>query len=267
MTEQDEPNTGGSGEFARNHAMPLPADTGSRRISANARELITRRVRPRGALVLILAIGIALFFCLSLAASQVYSAVTDSDGVAGLDRPALDLALALRTPWLDTFLTWYTNAAGKIGMPAIAIAALLIFTIRQKSWTPALLILAAAGGSLLMTVAGKLIFGRDRPPLADAVPPYEYSASFPSGHTLNATAIIGIIAYLLVLRQTSRTLRVVTISIAAFVILTTGLTRIFLGHHWFTDVLFAWFLGLAWLVLIITAHRIYLALRRWRGDH
>jgi membrane-associated phospholipid phosphatase len=63
-----------------------------------------------------------------------------------------------------------------------------------------LLIAATAAGSLTLTVVGKALVGRVRPAPADAVPPYELSASFPSGHTLNAVALAGIVAYLLVRR-------------------------------------------------------------------
>lgn len=218
-------------------------------------------VGARGSLVVILVIGAVVAFLLSVAASRVYDAITETDGVAGLDKPILSFALTLRSPTLDAVITGYTDVAGPIGMPIIAVAAILFLSLRRKSWTPAILIAAAGAGSLLMTVAGKDIIGRVRPPLADAVPPYEYSPSFPSGHTLNAVAVAGIIAYLIILRRTSVATRVIPVTIAAVFALTIGLTRIFLGHHWFTDVLAGWALGAAWLALVITAHRLYLTTR------
>jgi undecaprenyl-diphosphatase len=147
-------------------------------------------------------------------------------------------------------------------MPIVAGIIMLVLALRRRSWTPVILIAAAAAGSLLMTVAGKQLIGRARPPLADAVPPYEHSASFPSGHALNAVVIAGVVAYLLVLRQHSPGARMLTIAVAALFALTIGLSRVFLGHHWFTDVLAAWTLGAAWLALVITAHRLYLTTRR-----
>ena len=44
--------------------------------------------------------------------------------------------------------------------------------------------------------------------------------------------------------------------------LAMGLSRVFMGHHWLTDVIFAWLLGAAWLALVITSHRLFLTLRR-----
>ena len=89
-----------------------------------------------------------------------------------------------------------------------------------------------------------------------------YSASFPSGHTLNAVAVVGTIAYLLILRQTSTCARAITVTAATLFALTIGLSRVFLGHHWFTDVVAAWLLGAAWLALVIMAHRLYITVRR-----
>ncbi|MCU1422994.1 MAG: hypothetical protein JWN36_2645 [Microbacteriaceae bacterium] len=226
--------------------------------------LVTRigaLLTARGALLLTLLVGAAIALALSFVASRIYDAITESDGVAGLDLPILKAAISARTPLLDALATGYTNVAGPIGMPIIAVAAILILSLKRRSWTPLILIAAAGLGSLLMTVAGKDIIGRSRPPLADAVPPYEYSPSFPSGHTLNATVIAGVIAYLLILRQRSTHARVITIVVAALFAVSIGLSRVFLGHHWFTDVLAGWVLGLAWLSLVITAHRLYLTTR------
>ncbi|QUW19098.1 phosphatase PAP2 family protein [Agrococcus sp. Marseille-Q4369] len=218
-------------------------------------------VGPYGTLILTLAIGAVVAFALALGAVGVYDAVTDEDGVAGIDRPLLDAILTIRDPRADAFITGFTDLAGTIGMPLIAILSLLILSLRRRSWTPLVLVVAAGAGSLLMTVAGKVLIGRDRPPLTDAVPPYEVSASFPSGHTLNAVAILGIIAYLLVLRRRSVWARAGIIAIAVVASLLVAASRVYLGHHWVTDVVAGWLLGAAWLAIVITAHRLYLLTR------
>ena len=141
---------------------------------------------------------------------------------------------------------------------------MVVLALRRRSWTPVILILAAGTGSLLMTIVGKRLIGRTRPSLADAVPPFEHSPSFPSGHTLNAVVIAGIIAYLLVLRRHHQWSRITIVAVAFAFAVTIAATRVYLGHHWFTDVLAAFCLGLAWLALVITAHRLYLTVRKSR---
>lgn len=217
---------------------------------------------PHQALILVLAIGAAVAALMTWLASEVYEAVTQADGVASLDRPVLRAMVGWRSTALDTAVTAYTNVGGVVGMPVVAVTVMLALALRRRSWTPVILVAAAGTGSLLMTVAGKDLIGRTRPPLADAVPPYEYSPSFPSGHSLNALVIAGTVAYLLLLRQHSRAVRVLTIALAAAFALTMGLSRVFLGHHWLTDVLAAWLLGAGWLAVVVTAHRLYLTTRR-----
>ena len=209
-------------------------------------------------LVLILAIGAAITATMTWLASEVYEAVVAANGVARLDQPLLETMMGWRSPWLDTFATAYTDIGGVIGMPILATTIMVVLAIRRRSWTPVILITAAGVGALLMTIAGKQLIGRTRPPLADAVPPYEYSPSFPSGHTLNALVIAGIVAYLLVLRPRPRRRRGRPRAGAPRFPFTHGGSRGFLGHHRVTDVLAAWMLGAAWLTMVITAHRLYL---------
>ena len=184
----------------------------------------------------------------------------------GVDQPVLDQAIARRTPTNTWLVTGFTHLGGAVGMTIIASLITIVLVWRWRSRTPLILMLLAVAGSLAMTTVGKAIVGRNRPPLSEAVPPYEYAYSFPSGHALNSTVIAGIIAYLLVRRLRSSWARVITIACAVVWAVAMGLSRVFLGHHWLTDVVFGWLVGAAWVVLLITAHRLFLTIRRARID-
>lgn len=212
-------------------------------------------------LAMLLAAGVAVT-ALTGVSAEIYDQVSDSEGVAGLDRPVLDAVLVLRSEPVDTAVTAYTDLGGPVGMPLLTVLAVVAMTVAWRQWTPLVLVTVAAAGSLAMTVVGKAAVGRSRPPLVDAVPPFEDSPAFPSGHALNAVVIAGVIAYLLVRRQHAAWVRATTLGVAVAFALTMGLSRVYLGHHWLTDVLVAWTLGLAWLVLVVVAHRLLLTVHR-----
>lgn len=222
---------------------------------------LARRLGPYAAVLVPLGLGLGVAVTMTVATAEVYESVMDQDDAAALDEPLLEAAMAVRSPALDALVTAYTHVGGPVGMTVLTVAVMAALALARRSWTPVVLVTAAAAGSLLMTVAGKPLIGRSRPDLEDAVPPYEYSASFPSGHSLNAFVIAGIVAYLLVLRQRARPARVLTIAAAAAFALTMALSRVYLGHHWFTDVLVAQTLGAAWLAVVITTHRLHLTVR------
>ena len=208
-----------------------------------------------------LVLGGLLLTATTAASAELYESVVEQDSAAALDEPALAAAKRLRTPVANTVITLYTDLGSAQVLPWLAGVVTVALALRWRQWTPVILMSAATTGSVLMTVAGKSAVGRTRPALIDAVPPYESSASFPSGHSLNAVVVAGVLAYLLIRRQRTARGRVGTLVLAATFAATIGLSRVYLGHHWLTDVLVAWTLGLAWLTVVVVAHRLFLTVR------
>ncbi|GAB3254678.1 phosphatase PAP2 family protein [Arthrobacter pigmenti] len=221
-------------------------------------------IGPRWAVLLILVVGGTVVTVMTAASAEIYDAVSESEDIASLDRPVLQAAIDLRTQWLNGAVTAFTDLGGKVIMPVLAAIATGILVYLRRSVAPLILMLVATAGSLVMTNVGKDSIGRMRPPLEAAVPPFSSSPSFPSGHTLNATVIAGVVAYILMLHLDSKWSRTVTIVVAAVFAAAMGLSRVYLGHHWLTDVVVAWTIGLAWLAVLITAHRLLFTLRNRR---
>lgn len=217
---------------------------------------------PRWAILLTVALGLVVAGLMAGGTAEIYDGVVEGDGMAGLDQPVLDAAVQSRSDGLNTAVTAFTNLGGTVGMPVLAVVVAIGLALLWRSWSPVALVAITGAGSLLMTSVGKAAVGRSRPPLAEAVPPFESSFSFPSGHSLNSMAIAGIVAYLLLRRLRHRWTRALTVTGCVLFALAMGASRVYLGHHWVTDVLTAWALALGWLALVITGHRLWLTVRR-----
>lgn len=122
-------------------------------------------------------------------------------------------------------------------------------------WEAAVSLFAGGGVSLLGGLA-KLLVARPRPS-ADLIHVYAQlsSLSFPSGHVLMATGFVGFLwflVYTLLKRSWRRTLGLIFFGL---IIGLMGLSRIYLGQHWASDVLGAYLLGSLWLILSIQLYR------------
>lgn len=216
------------------------------------------------AFVIFVGISLALIVALVAGAGEVYEGVVGNDGSTRFDRPVLDAMVSMRNPTLDSVMTAFTDVGGPVGMPLLATAAVAVITWRRRRslarWTPVVLTLIAAAGSLVMTVVGKNLVGRARPPMALAVPPFELSPSFPSGHTLNAAVLTTMLVYLALIGSAAVWQRVFAVTAGLLFVAAMGLSRVYLGHHWLTDVAAGWALGFAWALAVVTAHRLWLTL-------
>jgi undecaprenyl-diphosphatase len=118
---------------------------------------------------------------------------------------------------------------------------------------PAVWLTIAAGGSVVLDVSLKLSFHRTRPVPFVGVVPLTYS--FPSGHALSSFCFYGVLAGLLCARIQSRAIRILIWAAAATLVLAVGLSRIYLGVHYPTDVVAGYVAAAAWVSTLLFAVR------------
>jgi undecaprenyl-diphosphatase len=180
-----------------------------------------------------------------------------ADEVVEGDLQSFDRAviMALRVPGDPTNPLgppWFEEAARDVtalgsftvlGIFVVVIAGHLILTGRARTgW---FLAGSAVGGMLLSTVL-KMIFNIPRPDVTGVT--RVFTASFPSGHATASAAVFLTIGALLAARAARRRERVFCLVVAVLLVLLVGMSRIYLGVHYPSDVLAGWMIGAGWAV-------------------
>ncbi len=133
--------------------------------------------------------------------------------------------------------------------------ALLITRFLLVRWRRAALWLAITmGGAVVLDTTLKLVFHRPRPVPFFGPEPHSYS--FPSGHALASLCFYGVLAGLLTARLRQPVLRVLLWLAAALVVAVIGLSRIYLGVHYPTDVVAGYMAASVWVAALIFADRM-----------
>ena len=167
-------------------------------------------------------------------------------------------------PWLGTFLYWLSWPGYVTGAIVVVGALITILIFLGLRWESLIALLTAAAATLLNNLI-KFAIRRPRPD-SDLVDVFESltSYSFPSGHVMFYTAFFGFMAFLSFTLVKRSWLRVVLVSVFSLLVLLIGLSRIYLGEHWASDVVGAYLLG--FLILIATI-RIYRKGQQRRMTH
>jgi len=214
---------------------------------------LQRRLEPGQARGLSLTIGLAALVAAGWAFGALTQDVVAGDEAARFDRPVLDWFVAHREPWLTNVLRGVTVLGSTDFLLPLVIAAGLVLWITRRSAAPLVYLAAGYLGAELLFRIVKQLTHRPRPPAHLAVGHYAGYA-FPSGHATLSVAVWGAVA-LTVGANASWPRRTGLVAAAAVMAVTIGVTRLYLGAHWLTDVLAGWALGTGWLVVITLAIR------------
>ncbi|MGO4617368.1 phosphatase PAP2 family protein [Nocardia sp. 2YAB30] len=186
----------------------------------------------------------------------------DDNGRTGLDRNVTDWATAHRDGVLTPTAVTVSALGGTLTMTALATLVCLGLSWRRR-WSEAALIAIAGLGAGLLVRGGKSVIGRARPPVEEHLVTVT-NQSYPSGHSLGSFVVVGVVAVVLIPHLRHTALRTLAATLAAIFVAAVGLSRIYLGVHWITDVLGGWCLGALWLLACLTAYR-YLTRRKTRA--
>jgi membrane-associated phospholipid phosphatase len=215
---------------------------------------VKQRFSPEGYLGLHFTISVCLLLFTAAGFLMLADEVGEQDTLVEFDR-ALSVSLhqhsSLRTVKIFEFITDFGNVA-TLGCVGLIVAVILAAQRRRQLlgiWVVALL------GTAFLNQALKNVFQRMRPQLAN---PWinEPGWSFPSGHAMGSLVVYGMLAYTIGLTIKNRAFRIGLIFVTVSLVIAIGFSRIYIGAHYFSDVIAGYFVASFWLAICISGNEI-----------
>jgi len=199
-------------------------------------------------------VGSILFLGLASAVSALFFFAWLADEVLEGDAKMFDETVRLyahgfANESLTALMLFITMLGSTLFLSFLCVSIFVIFII--KNWKRgAVLLMTTMAGAVILNFALKVSFGRVRPdPFFDTPLPASYS--FPSGHSLYAVCFYGVLAWLITARIQNKSLRIFIWSLAVLLALLIGLSRIYLGVHYPSDVIAGFAVAIVWILTVI----------------
>lgn len=230
----------------------MPAEPSQRREAATSAKLPISRV------VVVLVGFVTLLACLAIFGA-IAQDVHNQEAIA-LDAIMTPLLHSYASPQLDAVM-WAITTLGSTFVvgPLFVIAEVALLRVKRRR--EALFLAIALIGSVIMNGLLKLVFQRPRPDLPWAKTPLDYS--FPSGHTMNSLVFYLALALIAWIIWGPRVGIPATIGALILAVL-IGISRIYLGAHYFSDVVAGFIAGLAWLLIVSAGFDAGTWVEHWR---
>ena len=182
---------------------------------------------------------------------QISQSIRDGEPLTIADARFSSWLRTHHTPGITTAMFAITALGSTLVVSSIA-AAFGIYFISQRRFYWLTAFMSSVFGGMLLNRLLKYAFHRPRPffdnPLLTLT-----GYSFPSGHTMMATVLCGVVAAYLISKTPNWRLRIAVVLVVGCLISLVGFSRIYLGAHYLSDVVAAIAEGLAWLSLCLTA--------------
>jgi undecaprenyl-diphosphatase len=238
-------------------------------LAAQIPDLVSRARRhiQRTELRLLLA-GVAVFgsvwgFLYTLDEVQEGDAMRFDSTVLLAFRQPGDLAAPIGPRWLQETARDVTALGGFTVLALVVMLAAALLWVHRRRVQAIVLVVAVVGGDLLGQLVKQLV-GRTRP---DLVPHLDivYSSSFPSGHSAMSPIVYFTLAGLVAAGEGRLAQKVLLMATALGLVICIGVSRVYLGVHWPTDVLAGWALGTAVSAMATLALHLLAPHRRTTG--
>ncbi|WP_232830841.1 phosphatase PAP2 family protein [Tropicimonas sp. IMCC34011] len=154
-------------------------------------------------------------------------------------------------PFVEELMRDFTALGGVGVLTLLTIAVAGLLWLQRNRMSMVVLLIAVSSGILFSQVA-KNAFDRARP---DIVPhgSIVHTASFPSGHSMMSAIVYLTLAVLVARVQERRAIKIYVIALAALLTIAVGVSRVYLGVHWPSDVLAGWAAGTGWALAVALA--------------
>lgn len=208
-----------------------------------------------------LIVGIVLSILCTVVFVKIFDFVKDTGkDVTPFDRAILFFMYHHRAPWLTEAAEWLAHMGSPpviVAMAAMAAVVGLIWRkVRGAAWT---LPIAVVGSGVIIQGV-KMFVQRPRPSFFTPLL-HEAGFSFPSGHSLIAMVVYGLLGYFVLHLFKNRAARLLVRIVTVLIVIAIGVSRVYVGVHYPTDVLAGWTAGVPWLITCLGLHEVLA--RRW----
>ncbi len=184
---------------------------------------------------------------------EIADSVREADRLVRVDHQIIRFLIDHRTSWLTIVAKVVTQMAGGFVVAPVVIVTVAAL-IRTGYRRIALVVALSSLGTVVLVAFTKHLVSRARPPVAEHLVS-AHGLAFPSGHSAQSVACYGALAWVVWELGRTRRARVLAVGGAAIIAIAVGLSRVYLGVHWPSDVVSGWLLGIGLLAALVgTSH-------------